>query len=102
MEIYNNRIWTQRVGKLAKNLTDFLYWTCKPGSSVSNKPETKDNCGNNALAHFKTNYLQCVSLGYLNINSVRNMFCSIPPLKEHNIDIFARAAAKLDSLFPKS
>ena len=49
----------------------------------------------------ETNHPQCVSLGYLNINSARNKFYSIPPLIEHNIDILAIAETKLDSLFPK-
>ena len=60
--------------ELAKNLLNFIYWICKPGSSVSCESEVSDNCVNNALRHFKRNYPQCVSLGYLNINSVRNKF----------------------------
>ena len=35
-------------------------------------------------------------------NSVRNKFYSIPPLVEHNIDIFALAEVKSDSSFPQS
>ena len=54
------------------------------------------------LRHFKTNHLQCVSLEYLNINSVRNKFYSISPLIEHNIDIFAVVERKLVSSFPES
>ena len=72
------------------------------GSSVSYEPEVSDNCVNKALKHFKTNHPQCVSLGYLNINSVRNKLYGISPLIEHNIDIFALAETKLDSLFPES
>ena len=52
--------------------------------------------------HFKTNHPQCVSLGYLNLNSVWNKFYSIPSLEEHNIDIFPIAETKLDSSFPES
>ena len=52
--------------------------------------------------HIKTNHPQCVSLGYLNINSLRNKFYSIPPLIEHNIDIFPVAETKLGSSFPES
>ena len=75
----------------------------KPGSSVSCRCEVSCNCCvNKALSHFKTNHPQCISLGYLNINSVRNKFYSIPPLIEHNIDIFALAETKLDSSFPES
>ena len=43
-----------------------------------------------------------VSLGYLNINSVRNKFFSIPHLIDNNIDIFTIAETKLDSSFPDS
>ena len=88
--------------KLARNLLDFIYWICKPSSSVSYKLEVSDNCVNEALGHFKTKHPQCVSLGYLNINSVRNKFYSVPPLIEHNIDIFAIAETKLDSSFSES
>ena len=87
--------------KLAKNLLNFIL-ICKPGSSVSYEPEVSDDCVNKAVRHFKTNHPQCVSLGYLNINFVRNKFYSIPPLIEHNIDIFALAETKLDSSFPES
>ena len=52
-----------------------------------------------ALRHFKTNHPQCVSLGYLNINPVRNKFYSNPPLIEHNIDIFALAETKFNSFW---
>ena len=89
--------------KLAKNLLDFIYSICKPDSSVSCQSKVSSNCCvNKALNHFKTNHPQCVSLGYLNINSVRNKFYSIPPLIEHSIDIFALAETKLDSSFPES
>ena len=50
--------------------------------------------------HFKTNHQQSSALGYLNINSVRNKFCSTPPLVEHNIEIYAIAKTKLGSSFP--
>ena len=36
------------------------------------------------------------------INVIRNKFYSIPPLIEHNIDIFAIAKTKLDSSLPES
>ena len=86
--------------KLAKDLLDFIYWICKPGSSVSSQSQLSGNCCvNKAIRYFKTNHPRwCVSLGYLNINYVRNKFDSIPPLIEHNIDIFALA----ESLFPES
>ena len=87
--------------KLAKNLLDFIYCIYKPGTSVSYEPEVSHNSVNKALKYFKTNHPQCVSLGYLNINSVMNKFYCIPPLIEHNIDIFALAETKLDSLFPE-
>ena len=41
-------------------------------------------------------------MGYLNINSVRNKFFSIPHLIDNNIDIFTIAETKLDSSFPDS
>ena len=88
--------------KLAKNLLDFMYWICKSGSSVSYEPEVCDNCVIKALRHFKANHPQCVSLRYLNINSARNNFYSIPPLIKHNIDKFATVETKLDPSFPES
>ena len=39
--------------KLAKNLLDFVFWICKPGSSVSHESEVSDNCFKKALRHFK-------------------------------------------------
>ena len=54
------------------------------------------------LRHLKTNHPQCVSLQYLNSNSVRNKFDRIPPLIEHNIDTFDTAKTKLDYSFPES
>ena len=50
----------------------------------------------------KLSHPKCVSLGYLNINSVRNKFFSIPHLIDNNIDIFTIAETKLDSSFPDS
>ena len=41
-------------------------------------------------------------MGYLNTNSVRNKFFSIPHLIDNNIDIFTIAETKLDSSFPDS
>ena len=79
-----------------------MHLICKPGSSVSCEPEVSDNCVNKSLRHFKTNHPQCVSLGYLNINSVRNKSYSVPPLIEYNIHIFAIAKTKLDSSSPES
>ena len=70
---------------------------------MSCQSEVDGNCCiNKTLSHFITKHPQCVSLGYLNINSVRNKFYSIPPLIEHNIDTFAIAEAKLDSSFAKN
>ena len=44
-----------------KNLLDFIYGICKPGSGVSYEPEVSDNCVIKALRHFQTNHPQCVS-----------------------------------------
>ena len=89
--------------KLTKTLLDFIHCTCKPGTSVSCQSEVSGNCCvNKALRHFKTNHPQCLSLGHLNITSVRNKFYSVPLLIEHNIDIFALAETKLDFSFPES
>ena len=82
--------------KLAKNLLELIYLIWKPGNSVSYEPEVNDNCVNKALGYFKINHPQRVSLGYLNINSVRNTFYSIPPLLEHNIEVFAITKTKID------
>ena len=88
--------------KLAKNLLDVIYWICEPDSIVSSRSDVSGNCCvNKALRHFKRDHPQCVLLGYLNINSVRNWFYSIPPLTEHNINVFALVETKLDSSFPE-
>ena len=39
----------------------------------------------------------CVSLGYLDINSIRNKLSSIPHLIDNKLDILAIAERKLDS-----
>ena len=43
-----------------------------------------------------------ISLGYLNINVIRNKFSSISHLTDTNLDIFAITKIKLDSSFPES
>ena len=43
-----------------------------------------------------------MKLKYLNINSIRDKFCSNPSLIENNLDIFAIEETKLDSSFPES
>ena len=43
-----------------------------------------------------------ISLGYLNINVIRNKFSSISHLIDTNLDIFAITKIKLDSSFPES
>ena len=53
------------------------------------------------LRNNKSSHPKCVSLGYLNINSTRNKFSSIPHLIDNNLDIFAMAETKLDSSFPE-
>ena len=42
------------------------------------------------------------SWDYLNVNSIRKKFSSIPHLIDNNLDIFAIAETKLDSSFPES
>ena len=74
----------------------------KRAVSQQKKPIRGNCCVNKALRHFKTIHPQCVSIAYLNINSVSNKFYSIPPLIVHNIDIFALAETKLDFSFPES
>ena len=50
----------------------------------------------------KISHPKRVSLGYLNINSIRNRFSSIPCLNENNLDVFAMAETKLYSSFLES
>lgn len=45
---------------------------------------------------------QKCALGYLNINSIRNKFCSNLCLTENNWDVFLLAEAKADLLFTES
>ena len=65
-----------------------------------NQSEQSKICIIKELRNNKLSHPKCVSLGYLNINSIRNKFSSIPHLIDNNLDIFAIAETKLDSSFP--
>ena len=54
------------------------------------------------ISQYKLRHPKSVSLGYININSIRNKFSSITHLIDNNLDIFAIAETKLDSSFPES
>ena len=57
------------------------------------------------LRHFvkiKKSRRKCVSLGYLNINAIRNKLSDVLCLIENNLDVFTVAKGKLDSSFPES
>ena len=55
-----------------------------------------------ALRENKKSHQKCVTLGYLNINSIEKSFSDISCLIENNLDIFIVAETKLDSSFPES
>ena len=88
--------------KIGSNFLDYLYWVCVTGNSFPDQSEQSNFCIIKELRNDKLNHLKCVSLGYLNINSIRNKFSSIPHLIDNNLDIFAIAETKLDSSFPES
>ena len=85
---------SSRRSKLAKNFLDHLYWVYAIGNSFPDQFEQSKICiikkpRNDKLSHFK-----CVSLWYLNINSIRNKFSSIPHWIDNNLDIFPIPEAK--------
>ena len=88
--------------KLAKRFLDYLYWVCAAGNSFPRQSEQSKLCIVKELRNNKLSHSKCVSLGCLNINSIRNKFSSILHLIDKNLVIFAIAETKLDSLFPES
>ena len=88
--------------KLAKNFLDYFYWICATGNSFPCQSEQSKFCIINELRNNKLSHPKCLSLAYLNINSIRNKFTGIPHLIDNNLDIFATAKTKLDSSFPES
>ena len=88
--------------KLAKKFLDYLYRIYETGSRFPDEFEKNDTGIIKKLKENKLSHPKCVSLGYPNINSVRNKFFSIPHLIDNNIDICTIAETKLDSSFPDS
>ena len=87
--------------KLANNFLDYIYVIFVIGNSIWN--EIKQNHGS-MIRVFQVNEIshQKCALGYLNINSIRNKFCSNLCLTENNWDVFLLAEAKADLLFTES
>ena len=79
-----------------------FYWVCATDNSFPDESKQSKICIIKELRNNKLSHPKCVSLGYLNINSIRNKFSSIPHLIDNNLDIFAIANTKLDSSFPES
>ena len=67
-----------------------------------NQSEQSKICIIKELRNNKLSHRKCVSLEYLDINSIWNKFSSIPHFIDSNLDIFAIAETKLDSSFPES
>ena len=88
--------------KLAKNFLNYFCWICATGNSFPDQSEQNKICIIKELRNNNLSHPKCVSLEYLNINSIRNKFSSIPHLIDNNLDIFAIAETKLDSSFPES
>ena len=88
--------------RLEKNLLEYNYWISVKGNSIPNKIKQNSVSLIEALQVNNISHPKCVSLGYLNINSIRNKISSIPFLIENNLDVFATAETKLDSSFPGS
>ena len=88
--------------ELAKYFLDYFYWVCATGNGFTDHYEQSKFCIVKELRNNKLSHPKCVSLAYLNINSIQNKFSSIPHLIDNNLDIFAIAETKLDSSFPES
>ena len=88
--------------ELAKDFLDYFYWVCATGNGFTVQYEQSKFCIVKELRNNKLSHPKCVSLVYLNINSIRNTFSSIPLLIDNNLDIFSKAETKQDSLFPES
>ena len=83
--------------KLAKNLLD-----CATDNGFADRSEQSKFYIAKELRNNKLSHPKCVSVTYLNINSVRNKFSSIPHLIDNKVDIFAIAETKLNFSFPES
>ena len=81
---------------------DYFYWVCATGNSFPDQSEQSKICIIKELRNNNVSHPKCFSLGYLNINSIRNKFSSILHLRDNNLGIFAIAETKLDSSFPES
>ena len=88
--------------KLAEKVLNYFYWVCATGNGFPDQSEQSKSCIVKELINNKLSHPKCVSLAYLNINSIRNKFSSIPHKMDNNLDIFAIAVTKLDSSFPES
>ena len=81
---------------------EYFYWVCVTVNSFPDQSEQSKICIIREQRNSKLSHPKYVSLGNLNINSVRNKFPSILLLIDNNLDIFAIAETKLDSSFPES
>ena len=88
--------------KLAEKVLNYFYWVCATGNGFPDQSERSKSCIVKELINNKLSHPKCVSLAYLNINSIRNKFSSIPHKMNNNLDIFAIAVTKLDSSFPEN
>ena len=80
--------------KLVKNLLVYFYWVCATGNGFLDQFEQSKFCIVQELRNNKLSQPKCVSLAYLNINSMRNKFSSISHLIDNNLDIFAVAKTR--------
>ena len=88
--------------KLAEKVLNYFYWVCATGNGFPDQSEQSKSYIVKELINNKLSHPKCVSLAYLNINSIRNKFSSIPHKMDNNLDISAIAVTKLDSSFPES
>ena len=81
---------------------DYFYCVYATGNSFPDQCEQSKICIIKELKNNKLSHPKCVSLGYLNINSIRTKSFSNHHLTDNNLEIFAIAEAKLDSSLPES
>ena len=82
-------------GKSAKTFLDYLHLVCATGNSFPDRSEQCKVCIIKELRNNKFSHRKCVSLGYLNINSIYR-----PP--DQNLDYFLSSFTSLLHHYLKS
>ena len=73
-----------------------------PGSPALDLPDTPDDSdAKSALKKLRLNNIGRLTIGYLNINSIRNKFDALKEIVSQNLDILMVAETKIDDPFPR-